>query len=49
MIKLVDFGEDHLDILERLSKLLNHQSDVIINGDIIIEYNQDKPKKRHKI
>lgn len=42
---MVDLNEEHLDTLERLSKLLNNQSTITINGDMIIEDNKGQVKK----
>ena len=39
---MVEINDSHLDTLERLSKLLNNQSTITVNGDIIIEKQANK-------
>lgn len=43
---MVEFNDDHLDTLEKLSKLLNNNSDIVINGDIVIDNSTAKNKQK---
>ena len=44
---MIDINEEHIDILERVKSLVGDSShNITINGDIIIENNQRKPKQK---
>lgn len=42
---MVTFEEEHIDMLERLKKIVNESTGITINGDVIIEDNDKRTKK----
>lgn len=43
---MVEFEEDHIEMLERIKKIVSH-SDIIVNGDIILSGKKAETKKKN--